>query len=35
MGMKSTIIGLSIMCMMVPSFAATAEASGSATQKES
>ena len=34
MGMKSTIIGLSVMCMMVPSFAATAEASGSAAQKE-
>ena len=34
MRMKKSIIGLSLICMMVPSFAAVAEASGSANQKE-
>lgn len=34
MGMKNAIIGLSIICMMIPSFVAPTEASGSATQKE-
>ncbi|WP_249365412.1 LamG-like jellyroll fold domain-containing protein [Cytobacillus citreus] len=34
MGMKNAIIGLSIICMMIPSFVAPTEASGSVTQKE-
>ena len=34
MRMKSTILGLSVMCMMVPSFATQADAAGSAAQKE-
>ena len=34
MGIKNTLIGLSVVCMMVPSFAASAEAKGSADQKE-
>lgn len=34
MSMKKSIIGLSLICMMGPSFAAVAEASGSANQKE-
>ena len=33
MGLKNTLIGLSVVCMMVPSFAASAEAKGSANQK--
>ena len=33
MGIKNTLIGLSVVCMMVPSFAASAEAKGSADQK--
>ncbi|WP_241481490.1 LamG-like jellyroll fold domain-containing protein [Mesobacillus campisalis] len=33
MGIKNTIISLSLVCMMVPGFAASAEAKGSADQK--
>ena len=32
-GIKNTLIGLSVVCMMVPSFATSAEAKGSADQK--
>ena len=33
MRMKNTVLGLSVMCMMVPSFATQADAAGSAAQK--
>jgi Concanavalin A-like lectin/glucanases superfamily/Calcineurin-like phosphoesterase len=32
-GLKNTLIGLSVVCMMIPSFAASAEAKGSADHK--
>ncbi|MBS4192624.1 hypothetical protein KHA94_21000 [Bacillus sp. FJAT-49705] len=34
MGLKNSIIGLSLICMMVPSFVAIAAAEGSSAQKE-